>query len=89
MRWFEAWFSLHAKEMDRRTFKGSGLRNLDKPSLRDIEIRVPELDEQLAGGAALSDLDAELSALETRRDKTQLLKQGMMEELLTGRTRLI
>ena len=34
-------------------------------------------------------MDAELAALETRRDKTRDLKQGMMQELLTGRTRLI
>ena len=39
--------------------------------------------------AVLSDLDAELAALEQRRDKTGALKQGMMQELLTGRTRLI
>ena len=37
----------------------------------------------------LSDMDAELSALEVGRDKTHDLKQAMMQELLTGRTRLI
>ena len=37
----------------------------------------------------LSDMDAELAALEQRRAKTRALKQGMMQELLTGRTRLI
>ena len=37
----------------------------------------------------LSDLDAELAALEQCRDKTRALKQGMMQELLTGRTRLV
>lgn len=34
-------------------------------------------------------MDAEIAALEARRDKTRLLKQGMMQELLAGRTRLI
>ena len=34
-------------------------------------------------------MDAELAALEQRRDKTRALKQGMMQELLTGRTRLV
>jgi type I restriction enzyme S subunit len=34
-------------------------------------------------------MDAEISALETRLDKTRALKQGMMQELLTGRTRLV
>lgn len=37
----------------------------------------------------LSDLDAELAALGQRRAKTRALKQGMMQELLTGRTRLV
>ena len=34
-------------------------------------------------------MDAEIVALEARRDKTRELKEGMMQELLTGRTRLI
>lgn len=37
----------------------------------------------------LSDMDAEITALEARRDKTSALKQGMMQELLTGRMRLV
>ena len=39
--------------------------------------------------AVLSDMDAELSALEARRDNTRDLRQAMMQELLTGRTRLV
>jgi type I restriction enzyme S subunit len=53
------------------------------------EIPFPPLLEQTAIAEVLSDMDAELSALEQRRDKTLSLKQGMMQELLTGRTRLI
>lgn len=45
--------------------------------------------EQAAIATVLSDMDAEIAALEQRRDKTRLLKQGMMQELLTGRTRLV
>ena len=48
-----------------------------------------EIGEQDAIAAVLSDMDAELTALEQRRAKTRLLKQGMMQELLTGRTRLV
>jgi type I restriction enzyme S subunit len=44
--------------------------------------------EQAAIAEVLSGLDAEIAALEARRDKTRLLKQAMMQELLTGRTRL-
>ena len=39
--------------------------------------------------AVLSDMDAELAALEASRDKTRDLKQAMMQELLTGKTRLV
>lgn len=49
---------------------------------------MPPLPEQRAIAAVLSDMDAELAALEARRDKLRAVKQGMMRELLTGRTRL-
>lgn len=47
------------------------------------------VEEQRAIASILSEMDVELAALENRRDKTILLKQGMMQELLTGKTRLI
>ena len=47
------------------------------------------VDEQTAIATVLSDMDAEIAALEARRDKTRALKQGMMQELLTGRIRLV
>jgi type I restriction enzyme S subunit len=52
-------------------------------------IIVPPLPEQSAIATILSDMDAEIAALEARRDKTKDLKQGMMQELLTGRIRLL
>jgi type I restriction enzyme S subunit len=52
-------------------------------------VLLPPLPEQTAIAAVLSDMDAELAALEERREKTRQLKQGMMQELLTGRTRLV
>jgi type I restriction enzyme S subunit len=57
--------------------------------LAEREFTAPSFAEQVAIAAVLSDIDAELTALEQRRDKTRLLKQGMMQELLTGRTRLV
>jgi type I restriction enzyme S subunit len=45
--------------------------------------------EQAAIATVLSDMSAELEAFEQRRAKTAALKQGMMQELLTGRTRLV
>jgi type I restriction enzyme, S subunit len=50
---------------------------------------VPPLPEQCAIAGVLSDMDAEIAALEARCDKTRALKHGMMQGLLTGRTRLI
>jgi type I restriction enzyme S subunit len=52
-------------------------------------VSLPKLDEQAAIAEVLSDMDAELAALTQRRNKTRSLKQGMMQELLTGRTRLV
>lgn len=56
---------------------------------REYEVQLPRLDEQTAIAQVLSDMDAELAALEARRDKSRQLKQGMMQELLTGRIRLL
>jgi type I restriction enzyme S subunit len=53
------------------------------------EVALPNLDEQTAIAEVLSDMETELAALEQRRDKTRALKQGMMQELLTGRTRFV
>lgn len=62
---------------------------LNKESLKLVEVALPSRAEQAAIATVLSDMDAELTALEARRDKTRALKQGMMQELLTGRTRLL
>ena len=68
---------------------GSGLPNVQKTGLLAFNLHFPtSLPEQAAIAEVLGDMDAELSALEQRRDKTRALKQGMMQELLTGRTRL-
>ncbi len=57
--------------------------------LKELEFLMPSLAEQTAIATLLSDMDAELAVLEQRRDKAKLLKQGMMQELLTGRIRLL
>jgi type I restriction enzyme, S subunit len=55
----------------------------------ECPVLIPQISEQTAIATVLSDMDAELATLEQRRDKTHALKQAMMQELLTGRTRLI
>jgi len=52
-------------------------------------VAIPPLPGQAAIAAVLSDMDAEIAALEARRDKTRAFKHGMMQELLTGRIRLL
>ncbi len=52
-------------------------------------LHLPPLPEQTAIAEVLTEMDAELAALEQRREKTRALKQAMMQELLTGRTRLV
>lgn len=68
---------------------GSGLPNIQKSALNSFQIALPSnRDEQTAIATILSDMDTELAALETRQDKARQLKQGMMQELLTGGIRL-
>jgi type I restriction enzyme S subunit len=69
--------------------QGDAVVHISARALGDIVVRLPGLDEQTAIARVLSDMDAELAALEARRDKTRNLKQGIMQELLTGRTRLV
>jgi type I restriction enzyme, S subunit len=68
---------------------GSTFLEIGKAQLVSFELEVPSKTEQIAVAKVLSEMDSELATLETRRDKTQSLKQGMMQELLTGRIRLV
>ncbi len=68
---------------------GQTMPSLNTEILKGVSIVLPESSEQAAIAAVLSDMDTEIDALEQRREKTRALKQGMMQELLTGRTRLV
>lgn len=74
---------------DSATGTSGSMKNISKPALLSVSIRFPAIEEQAAIAAVLSDMDSELAALEARRDKARQLKQGMMQELLTGRIRLV
>lgn len=67
----------------------TALPSLSGRVLAAIELPLPSVPEQTAIAAVLSDMDTELAALQERRSKTQALKQAMMQELLTGRIRLV
>lgn len=69
---------------------GTKVTGISKTSIAKIVLTYPPTDEeQFAIASTLSDVDAELSALEQKLAKAQQIKQGMMQELLTGRVRLI
>jgi type I restriction enzyme S subunit len=68
---------------------GATINQITNKSLNSFEVPLPvEPEEQAAIATILSDMGADLAALEGKRDKACALKQGMMQELLTGRIRL-
>jgi type I restriction enzyme S subunit len=69
--------------------EASGVPSLNARTIENVETSTPTPKEQTAIAAVLSDMDAEIDALEQRRAKSRALKQGMMHELLTGRIRLV
>ncbi|TGM58457.1 restriction endonuclease subunit S [Leptospira adleri] len=68
---------------------GATINQITNKSLNSFEIPFPKENEQTAIANVLSDLDAEIEALETKLEKVKLLKQGMMQQLLTGAIRLV
>lgn len=72
-----------------QVYMGGGVGNLNVDVVRNYPIVVPPQKEQTAIANVLSTMDTELDALQQRLAKTQHIKQGMMQELLTGKTRLI
>lgn len=69
--------------------EASGVPSLNAKTIENIEIDAPEPDEQIAISNIISDLDSEIEALSIKLHKTNQIKQGMMQELLTGRIRLL
>lgn len=72
-----------------RLVTGTTVFHLYGADMKKFLFQLPPIDEQRAIACVLSDMDAELSALEARREKTRNIKQAMMQELLTGKTRLV
>jgi type I restriction enzyme, S subunit len=68
---------------------GSAQLNFGPSHVSKVIVQLPEPAEQTAIAAILSDMDLELAALEAKLSKARQVKQGMMQELLTGKTRLI
>ena len=77
------------RELLKALAQGAIRYNLSKKALLKLSFHCPSVEEQTAIATVLSEMDAELAALEARRDKIRAIKQGMMQELLTGRIRLV
>ena len=70
--------------------QGDAVVHISATALAGVSVGIPSsVEEQTAIAGVLSDMDTEIAALEARRDKTRNIKQAMMQELLTGRTRLV
>jgi type I restriction enzyme S subunit len=80
----EDWF----REVSERS-GGTTHKRISRGALGRIRIRLPHVEEQSAIATILSDIDAEIAFLETKLAKARQIKQGMMQELLTGRIRLV
>ncbi|BAY24215.1 type I restriction-modification enzyme S subunit [Calothrix sp. NIES-2100] len=79
----------HKYDEIRKLSNNGNQENLNGEIIKSIRIPIPPLTEQKAIAQILSDMDTEITALEQKRDKYKAIKQGMMQELLTGKTRLI
>ena len=71
-----------------RVGQGDAVVHVSASNLAQVQIELPSMSEQDAIGGILSDMDADITALELRRQKTCAIKRGMMQQLLTGRIRL-
>ncbi|CAM4051550.1 restriction endonuclease subunit S [Bordetella muralis] len=88
---FKAYIQFIPKFRDhlRQLAAGTKVYATNRAHIASAELRLPGIDEQQAISSLLIDMEAEITALETRHIKTRALKQAMMQELLTGRTRLV
>ncbi|AKH65815.1 hypothetical protein VY86_08725 [Photorhabdus thracensis] len=68
---------------------GTHMPRADWKIVKEFQLAIPLLQEQTAIATILSDMDEEIQSLRQRLDKTRQIKQGMMQELLTGKTRLV
>ena len=83
-------FAYQVNKQIEKTLAGSNYPAINGRDVKQILIPCPpHVEEQSAIARVLSDMDAEIEALEQRRAKTQQIKQGMMQQLLTGRVRLV
>ncbi len=69
--------------------EASGVPSLTSKNIEDVVIALPSMSEQTAIANVLSSMDKEIEALNTKLEKYRNLKTGMMQQLLTGKIRLV
>lgn len=77
------------QDVIKRSLVNATPQKINMGDIDNIPIPIPPLPEQKAIAEILTDMDKEIEALEKKRDKYKAIKQGMMQELLTGKTRII
>lgn len=73
----------------KRHVRTASVPRLDRKNIEDIVLSTPLLSEQSAIASVLTSMDNEISALEAKKAKFEQIKQGMMQQLLTGKIRLV
>jgi type I restriction enzyme, S subunit len=85
---FQHMFGNVISEQIEKLITGSNYPAISSNDVRALQLPMPSVEEQSAIADVLSDMDTDLIAIEAKRDKVRALKQGMVQELLTGRIRL-
>lgn len=82
--------SMFVKEVEDRSLPNAIPKKINLGDIADVQISMPiDSNEQAEIAAVLTDMDAEIQALDTRLEKARQVKEGMMQNLLTGRIRLV
>jgi type I restriction enzyme, S subunit len=87
-RTFAFYFLIEPLQEIQASTSATTVKHLSHKDVESIEKPLPTIEEQTAIASILSDMDAEIATLERKLQKARAVKQGMMQELLTGRTRL-
>jgi type I restriction enzyme S subunit len=81
--------SKDGQQQIKELMSGNAITRLTLQKIRTIECYYPQIQEQTAIATVLSDMDTEIESLESKLAKAREIKQGMMQELLTGKIRLV
>lgn len=87
-RFYQLLFQLRQREIEENA-GGSTVKGISLKDVRALDMPKPHKEEQIKLAQVFDDMEAEIQALETRLEKARQMKEGMMQNLLTGRIRLV